>query len=54
MNNKAFINGVYYWEIILDSKSENELKIGVTTTDNFNYNQAFCDFEHGYSYYGNG
>eukprot|EP01015_Nassula_variabilis_P002947 TRINITY_DN1178_c0_g1_i2.p1 TRINITY_DN1178_c0_g1~~TRINITY_DN1178_c0_g1_i2.p1 ORF type:complete len:376 (-),score=41.51 TRINITY_DN1178_c0_g1_i2:115-1242(-) len=46
--------GVYYWEIIADSQTENELKIGVTTRRDFNFNSAFCDYEHGFAYYGLG
>ena len=38
----------------MDSRTENELKIGVTTKDDFNYNTSFSDYEFGYSYYGNG
>ena len=47
-------NGIYYWEIIADERTENELKIGITTKNNFNFNSAFCDYEHGFGYYGLG
>ena len=47
-------SGIHYWEIHADPRTENELKIGVSTTKNFNYNSAFCDYEYGYSFYGLG
>ena len=48
------MSGVHYWEIIADDRTENELKIGVTTKKDFNYNSAFCDYEFGFAYYGLG
>jgi len=49
-----FYGGIHYWEIIADPKTENELKIGVSAKKEFNYNSAFCDYEHGFSFYGLG
>lgn len=46
--------GVFYWEIVADDQTENELKIGISTKRDFNFNSAFCDYEHGYGYYGLG
>jgi hypothetical protein len=46
------MGGIHYWEIIPDQRTENELKIGVSTTNVFNFDTAFCDYIHGYSYYG--
>lgn len=51
---KGFTSGVHYWEIVADDRTENELKIGVSTKRDFNYNTAFCDFEYGWAYYGLG
>lgn len=48
------VSGIYYWEIVADDRTENELKIGVSTKKNFNYNSAFCDYDHGFGYYGLG
>jgi len=48
------MGGVHYWEIHADPRTENELKIGVTTKREFNYDTAFSDYEFGYSYYGLG
>jgi len=45
---------MHYWEIIADDRTENELKIGISTKPDFNYNSAFCDYEYGYSFYGLG
>ncbi|CAD8109323.1 unnamed protein product [Paramecium sonneborni] len=50
--NFGFESGIVYWEIEADDRTENELKIGVTTQRDFNYNSAFCDFEYGWAYYG--
>lgn len=50
----GFMGGINYWEIEADDRTENELKIGVTTQRDFNYNTAFCDFEYGWAYYGLG
>jgi len=35
-------------------RTENELKIGVTNNPLMNYNTAFCDYDHGYAFYGLG
>ena len=48
------MGGVHYWEIIADDRTENELKIGISTRKDFNPNSAFCDYEFGYAYYGLG
>ena len=37
------MEGVHYWEIVADSRTENELKIGVCTNDKIGFNSAFCD-----------
>jgi len=52
--NRPFSDGVHYWEIIADSRTEHELKIGVTTQQTFNLSNAFCDHEFGFAYYGLG
>ncbi len=48
------MNGISYWEIHADSRTENELKIGVVAKKAFNLNTAFCDYEYGWGYYGLG
>lgn len=48
------MEGVHYWEIHADQRTENELKIGVAMRKEFNYNTAFCDYEFGFAYYGLG
>lgn len=50
--NHGFNGGVHYWEIIADNRTENELKIGVATSSDFDFNSAFCDHQIGYAYYG--
>ena len=54
VGNRPFMDGVHYWEIIADSRTEHELKIGVTTQQKFNVNSSFSDYEFGYAYYGLG
>jgi len=49
---QGFTSGIHYWEILADSRTENELKIGVTTNKDFDYNSAFCDHPFGFAYYG--
>ena len=31
IGNRPFSDGVHYWEIVADSRTEHELKVGVTT-----------------------
>ncbi|EGR32776.1 spry domain protein [Ichthyophthirius multifiliis] len=38
----------------MDSRTENELKIGVSTSNQFQLNTAFCDTNIGFAYYGLG
>ena len=52
LGDEGFMEGIHYWEIIGDGRTENELKIGVTTTKNFNFNTSFSDFEYGFAFYG--
>jgi hypothetical protein len=49
--NKSFTEGVHYWEIIPDARSENELKIGVCKSRDFDLKTAFCDYSFGWAYY---
>lgn len=51
--NYGFTSGVHYWEILADSRTENELKIGVSCSTSFDFNSAFCDHAFGFAYYGN-
>ena len=53
VSNIGFTSGINYWEIIADSRTENELKIGVSLSRDFDMNSAFCDHPFGYAYYGN-
>jgi E3 ubiquitin-protein ligase NRDP1 len=49
-----FTEGVHYWEIIADARTEHEIKVGVTTRQHFNVNSSFSDYEFGFAYYGLG
>ncbi len=52
--NRPFMEGVHYWEIIADARTEHELKIGVTTQQKFNVNASFSDYDFGFAFYGLG
>ncbi|CAD8117497.1 unnamed protein product [Paramecium sonneborni] len=52
LGDQGFENGVHYWEIEADSRTENELKIGVCQGNTINLNAAFCDLNQGFAYYG--
>ena len=52
MTTQGFNGGRHYWEIHADSRTENELKIGVTSQPLFDFNTAFCDHKFGFAYYG--
>jgi len=54
LGDQGFLEGVHYWEIQADSRTENELKIGVSLKNDFDSNSAFCDFDYGFAYYGLG
>jgi len=50
----GFMGGSQYWEIIIDSITQNELKIGVSKVRSKTMEGAFSDREFGYAYYGLG
>ena len=54
ISNRPFSDGVHYWEIIGDFRTDHELKVGVTTQQTFNVNSSFSDYEFGFAYYGLG
>ena len=52
---KGFTEGIHYWEIIADARTEHELKIGVSKEkDKCEAKTAFCDYEFGWAYFGYG
>jgi E3 ubiquitin-protein ligase NRDP1 len=50
----SFSSGRHYWEILPDPLSENEIKVGVSMSNKFEFNSAFCDYKFGMAYYGIG
>jgi E3 ubiquitin-protein ligase NRDP1 len=46
--------GIHYWEIIADARSEHELKIGVSGQKQMNQKAAFSDYEYGWAFFGVG
>jgi len=52
--NLAFNEGIHYWEIIADARSEHELKIGLSGKILTNQKAAFSDYEHGWAFFGVG
>ena len=53
-SNIAFNEGIHYWEIIADARSEHELKIGVSSQKMVNQKAAFSDYEYGWAFFGVG
>ena len=54
MSDKSFERGLHYWELVADSRTENELKVGVTKSIDFDKKTAFSDYQSGWAYYGIG
>ena len=52
--NKGFTEGIHYWEIVADARTENELKVGVCKSRDFDLKTAFCDYVFGWAFYCNG
>lgn len=50
----SFDGGYHYWEIIADSRSDNELKIGVTKNKDFDMKTSFSNYSTGWAFYGIG
>jgi E3 ubiquitin-protein ligase NRDP1 len=51
---KCFDSGIHYWELIADSRSDNEMKIGVTKNKDFDLKTSFSDYSFGWAFYGIG
>ena len=49
-----FDSGIHYWEIIADSRTDNELKIGATKNRDIDMKTSFSDYSSGWAYYGIG
>ena len=54
MMNDGSGNGLFYFEIWADKRTDNELKIGIVTKRDFKMDTSFSDFEYGYAFYGLG
>lgn len=54
ISNRPFMDGIHYWEIIADARTEHELKIGITLQQKFSVSYAFCDYDFGFGFYGMG
>ena len=52
--NTSFTEGIHYWEIVADARSENEIKAGVCKKRDFDLKTAFSDYTHGWAYYATG
>ena len=50
----AFNEGIHYWEIVADARTEHELKIGVSKSKQCDQRTAFCDYEFGWAFFGVG
>ena len=54
ISSSKFDSGMHYWEIVADSRTENELKIGVTKNKDFDLKTSFSDYSFGWGFYGIG
>ena len=54
IGNIGFESGTHYWEVVADSRTENEFKIGVVKNRNIDLKTAFCDYSCGWAYYATG
>jgi len=52
--NEPFMEGIHYFEIIADKRTESEFKVGVTKNPNFDYTKSFSDYPFGWAFYGVG
>ena len=50
----GFTEGIHYWEIVADARTEHELKIGVSKSKECDQRTAFCDYEFGWAFFGVG
>ena len=50
----GFTSGTHYWEVVADSRTENEFKIGVVKNRDIDLQTAFCDYAQGWAYYSTG
>ena len=49
--NRALLDGLHYFEVLVDARSEPGLVIGVTLETNLpKQNKSFADFESGFGY----
>ena len=51
ISNRPLTSGVHYWELEIDGRTDNEMKIGVTVDPTFDKNTAFCDSPNGFGFY---
>jgi hypothetical protein len=51
LSDTGFDSGLHYWELIPDSRSENEMKIGVSKNREFDLKTSFSDYSFGWAFY---
>eukprot|EP00347_Sterkiella_histriomuscorum_P011602 403371825 len=49
-----FDGGLHYWELVADSRTDNELKIGVSKSRDIDLKTSFSDYSTGWAFYGIG
>ena len=49
-----FDAGLHYWELVADSRTDNELKIGVSKSRDIDLKTSFSDYSTGWAFYGIG
>ena len=50
----GFESGLHYWELVADSRTDNELKIGVSKNREIDLKTSFSDYSTGWAFYGIG
>jgi E3 ubiquitin-protein ligase NRDP1 len=53
-SDKPLMEGIHFWEIIADARTEHELKIGISKSIECDQRTAFCDYDFGWAFFGVG
>ncbi len=48
----GLMEGIHYWEIVADARTEHEVKIGVSGNPDAHKDDAFSDYEYGWAFFG--
>jgi hypothetical protein len=51
LGDRPMMAGVHYWEVLPLPMTENEMKIGVSKSNQISMDTGFCDYKTGWAYY---